>query len=207
MLWKRTGEDALVRRVFGRGSSRGSTWFGRFGDVAQHPPVWAVVASGLVLLGGARGRRAALRGGVGYTVAVLAHLPIKALVNRRHPPGAAFLNLGPFTSSFPSGHAASDLAFIFGVSQEIPKMFVPLSAVTTAAHWTLMRRRAHYPSDILAGGALGIAVALAMWKLWPPEDGPSSPSGPLSGGDDHRSGGQNGGVMFEPAAPPGDHQR
>lgn len=190
VLWRRTGEDALVRRVFGRGSSRGSSWFGRFGDIAQHPPVWAVVASGLVLLGGARGRRAALRGGVGYTVAVLAHLPIKAAVKRSHPPGAAFLNLGPFTSSFPSGHAASDLAFIFGVSQEIPKMFLPLSAVTTAAHWTLMRRRAHYPSDILAGGALGIAVALAMWKLWPPEDGPDLPRD----------------VTSEPAAPPGDHQ-
>jgi membrane-associated phospholipid phosphatase len=51
-----------------------------------------------------------------------------------------------------------------------------------AVHWSLIRKRAHYPSDVLAGGALGIAVALGMWKLWPPghaaqEDTPRVPAG------------------------------
>jgi hypothetical protein len=36
-------------------------------------------------------------------------------------------------------------------------------------HWSLIRKRSHYPSDVIAGGALGIAVAMVMWKLWPPE--------------------------------------
>ena len=37
-----------------------------------------------------------------------------------------------------------------------------------AVHWSLVRKWAHYPSDVLTGGALGICVALAVWKLWPP---------------------------------------
>ena len=37
-----------------------------------------------------------------------------------------------------------------------------------AVHWSLVRKRGHYPSDVLAGGALAIVVALAMWKLRPP---------------------------------------
>ena len=53
-------------------------------------------------------------------------------------------------------------------SQEMPRAFFPLSCASLAVHWTLVRKRAHYPSDVLAGGALGAAVALAAWKLWPP---------------------------------------
>ncbi len=78
------------------------------------------------------------------------------------------LRFGPVTSSFPSGHAATDLAFNLGASQEIPLLFIPLSAATLAAHWSIVRSRGHYLSDVLAGGGLGIVVALAAWRLWPP---------------------------------------
>ena len=162
-----SAEDALQSRLVGTGSRKGSTRFSRAGDVIQRPPTWAGIAA-LLAITGPRGRRAALRGGACYLSAALLHLPIKAVVGRRHPPGAALLQLGPFTSSFPSGHAASDLAFVLGASQELRVLFLPLSLATMAVHWSLIRERAHYPSDVLAGGALGIAVALACWKLWPP---------------------------------------
>lgn len=170
-------EDTLVAAVVGKGSRKGSTFFGRAGDVIQRPPMWAVIAAGLSATG-ERGRRAALRGGVCYVSAAAAHLPIKAVVGRRHPPGSARHQLGPVTSSFPSGHAASDLAFVFGAAQELPVAFLPLSACTLAVHWSLVRRRAHYPSDVLTGGALGIAVALAVWKLWPPRRSPRDEASP-----------------------------
>ncbi|HEX2272274.1 MAG TPA: phosphatase PAP2 family protein [Acidimicrobiales bacterium] len=179
-------EDALVARVVGKGSRKGSSLFGRAGDIIQRPPAWAGLAA-LLSVTGERGRRAALRGGLCYLSAALAHVPIKALVGRRHPPGAARHQLGPMTSSFPSGHAASDLAFAIGAAQELPLTFLPLSACTMAVHWSLVRKRAHYPSDVLVGGALGIAVALAAWKVWPPRrshDGnPSNvPEGPAEKG-------------------------
>ena len=160
-------EDALVATVVGKGSRKGTSVFGRLGDVVQRPPMWGVLAAALAATG-ERGRRAAVRGGVCYLSAAAAHLPIKALVGRRHPPRSARHQLGPFTSSFPSGHAASDLAFAFGAAQELPVALAPLSACTMAVHWSLVRKRAHYPSDVVVGGALGIAVALAIWKLWPP---------------------------------------
>jgi hypothetical protein len=160
-------EDALVERLVGEGSRKGSTLFGRAGDMIQRPPAWAGLAA-LLSATGERGRRAALRGGVCYLSAAAVHLPIKALVRRRHPPGSARHQLGPVTSSFPSGHAAADLAFAFGAAQELPVVLLPLSMCTMAVHWSLVRKRAHYPSDVLVGGALGIAVALAMSKLWPP---------------------------------------
>ena len=156
-----------MNRLIGTGSRKGSTWFDRAGNLIQRPPSWAAIA-GLLASTGPRGRRAALRGGACYLSAVAVHLPIKALVGRRHPPGSALLQLGPFTSSFPSGHAAADLAFVFGAAQELPASFVPLSCATLAVHWSLVRKRAHYPSDVLVGGALGIAVSLASRKVWPP---------------------------------------
>jgi len=170
-------EDTLVAALVGKGSRKGSTFFGRAGDVIQRPPMWAAIAAGLSATG-ERGRRAALRGSVCYLSAAAAHLPVKAVVGRRHPPGSARHQLGPVTSSFPSGHAASDLAFVFGAAQELPVAFVPLSACTLAVHWSLVRRRAHYPSDVLAGGALGIAVALTIWKLWPPGHSPRDETSP-----------------------------
>lgn len=167
MLRARSAEDAFVNRLVGSGTRKGTTWVSRAGDVMQRPPSWAAAAAVLAATG-RRGRRAALRGGLCYVSAAAAHLPIKAVVGRRHPPRAALKQLGPFTSSFPSGHAASDLAFVFGAAQALPGAFLPLSCASLAVHWSLIRKRAHYPSDVLAGGALGIAVSLAIGKLWPP---------------------------------------
>jgi undecaprenyl-diphosphatase len=179
----RSGEDAFVNRLIGPGSHDGKNWFGKAGNVIQRPPSWAAVA-GVLAATGDSGRRAAARGAVCYLSAAAVHLPIKAVVGRRHPPGASDLQRGPFTSSFPSGHAAADLAFVFGAAQEMPRAFVPLSFCSLAVHWSLIRKRAHYPSDVLAGGALGIAVSVAVWKLRPPSSG-DRPSGdrPSPGGD------------------------
>ena len=161
-------EDALVS-LLPRDEHQGTTWFGRLGDVVQQPPAWAAMAGALALGGGDRGRRAALRGSVCYGVtAVLANLVIKPLVGRSRPPGAGQKRVGPVTSSFPSGHAATDLAFTLAASQEIPLLFLALAPATTAAHWSLVRSRGHYPTDVLAGGLLAFAVVLTAWRLWPP---------------------------------------
>jgi membrane-associated phospholipid phosphatase len=143
----------------------------RAGAVAKRPPIWALVAAALVGMGGRRGKEAALRGGVGYGIAaVLANVLLKPLVHRRRPSGSEQARIGPLTSSFPSGHAATDLAFIFGVSQRMPVLFLPLSATTFVAHWSLVRTRAHHLTDVLAGGAIGIGVAVAVGALWPAKD-------------------------------------
>ncbi len=161
-------EDALVS-LLPKGARRGSTWFGRMGDVVQQPPVWAGLAGALAAGGGDRGRRAAVRGSICYCItAVVANLIIKPLVRRPRPPGAGENRTGPITSSFPSGHAATDLAFTLAASQEIPALFIVLAPATMAAHWSMIRSRGHYPTDVFAGGVLAVVVVLAAWKIWPP---------------------------------------
>ena len=136
-------------------------------DFAKRPPLWAGIA-GLLALSGPKGRAAARRAIAAYAAAGAIHLPIKLLVGRRHPPGAkANAKIGPILSSFPSGHTASELAFTLGAAQEVPALVVPLYAATFASEWSLIRSRAHYPSDVLAGAGIAVAVALAASKLWP----------------------------------------
>ena len=171
-------EDGVMR-LMPRKARQGATAFGRLGDVVQQPPVWVGLAGALALAGGDRGRRAAVRGSVYYGLAaVLGNLVIKPLVRRSRPPGSGEGRRGPVTTSFPSGHAATDLAFSLGASLELPVLFVPLSGATMAAHWSLVRSRGHYPTDVLAGGTLAVVLALVMWKLWPPrrttDDGPAA---------------------------------
>ena len=72
------------------------------------------------------------------------------------------------TSSLSSGHAASDLAFNLAAAQELPLLFIPLSGATLAAHWSMVRSRGYYLSDVLVGGALGVVVAGVAWKVWRP---------------------------------------
>ena len=158
----------MVSSLLPRRARRGSTWYGRLGDIVQQPPVWVGLALVLAGGGGPRGRRAAARGVVSYGVAaVVANLAIKPVVGRSRPPGAGEGRPGPVTSSFPSGHTATDLAFSLGVSQEIPLLFIPLTVATSAAHWSMIRSRGHYPSDVLVGGAVGVAVAITVWMVWP----------------------------------------
>jgi undecaprenyl-diphosphatase len=163
----RSAEDALTTRWVGKGARRGSTFLGRTADLAKRPPVWAGLA-GLMAVCGPRGRQAALRGSASYAAATTIHLPVKVLVGRRHPPGASRnTRIGPVLASFPSGHTAGELAFALGAAQELPLLFIPLYAATVASEWSLIRSRAHYLSDVLAGGGLAVAVAVAASKLWP----------------------------------------
>lgn len=57
---------------------------------------------------------------------------------------------------------------MFAASQESPLLIAPLSVATLGSHWSLMRSRIHYPSDIIAGGVVAVAVTGTAWKLWPP---------------------------------------
>ena len=116
--------------------------------------------------GGERDKRAATRGSICLWAAVIvANVLVKPLVRRPRPEKAGDGRSGPVTSSFPSAHAASGLAFTFGVPQELPVLFVPPALATAVGHWSLIR--GHHTSDVFVGGAIGVGVALAASQLWP----------------------------------------
>ena len=163
--WRR--EERLMWKLVKTGSRKGASPISRAGDVLRRPVVWAATVAGIALTG-PRGRRAAVRGVTCSAAASLIHLPIKRLFKRPRPRGAGIRAIGPLTTSFPSGHTATDLSFMFGAAQELPVLLLPLSIGTLGSHWSLLRGRKHYPSDVVAGGAIALAVASAAWILRPP---------------------------------------
>ena len=180
----------MLWRLVGPGSRRGRALPSRAGDVLRQPGTWAVVA-GAVSLTGPRGRRAVVRGMTCSAVAAVVQFPFKLAFRRPRPLGARLLRTQRRTSSFPSGHTASDLSFMFGATQEIPLLIVPLSVATLGSHWSLMRSRIHYPSDIIAGGVVAVAVTGAAWKLWPPRHTRRRPAPALrAAGDQEASEGE-----------------
>ena len=163
-------------------SARAVRVLDKAGHVAQQPPVWAAWAALIAKVGGPRGRRAAARAGACYAAAaVVGNLVVKPMVQRPRPRKARKKRIGPATSSFPSGHAATHLAFIAGSTQELPVTFFPLAATAVGAHWSIVRSRGHHPTDVVFGGVLGLAVAAALGKAWPPTRG-QEPPGPATSG-------------------------
>jgi undecaprenyl-diphosphatase len=148
----------------------------RLGRLADHSVLWALIAAVMAVRGDRRGRRAGLRGllciGLASTVA---NQPAKRLFRRqrpsrvdvplvRHVPGRPV----PASTSFPSGHAASAFAFAFGAGAELPAAArVPLVALAGAVGLSRVYTGVHYPGDVLAGAALGAAVAAASVRVWP----------------------------------------
>ncbi|HUP76719.1 MAG TPA: phosphatase PAP2 family protein [Acidimicrobiales bacterium] len=140
---------------------------------ANHSKLWIGVAALLAARGGRANRRAAIRGmlSVGATSA-LTNALIKPVAARRRPAPfhSAWLSRVarvPASASFPSGHAASAAAFAVGVSMEAPHLAAPLGLAATAVGWSRVRTRVHYPGDVLAGFAIGTAVAYATRRIWP----------------------------------------
>jgi membrane-associated phospholipid phosphatase len=70
--------------------------------------------------------------------------------------------------AFPSGHAAAEVAYVFGASLEAPATFVPLGTMALLAHLSLVKAGKHYISDTLGGGIMGLAVVALMAQAWPP---------------------------------------
>jgi len=133
---------------------------------------WLIVAAVLGGAGGRFGRRAALRGLLSIAAAsTIANGAVKLGARRKRPPrllGRPTRHFGrrPSTSSFPSGHTASAVAFAVGAAQELPVAGLPLGLLAGAVGWGRMRSRRHYPSDVLGGAAIGAIAAVATRRLW-----------------------------------------
>ena len=129
------------------------SWIGRLGAV------WIAIAFVLALMW----RRPAI---LVMTVAadlaadVLAEV-IKALVPRHRP---FEHQLGPpsATHSFPSGHAATSFACATVLSHYAPRFRVPFYVLATLIAFSRIYNGMHYPTDVLAGAALGVLTALLL---------------------------------------------
>ena len=135
---------------------------------ANYGRLWLLAAAGLATFGGRRGRRAASRGVAAIALAsAVTNGPAKLLVSRRRPSTesrAALIRM-PSSSSFPSGHSASAFAFATAVSRELPCLAPTIVPLAGAVAYSRVRTGVHYPSDVAAGSAIGIACGILAGRL------------------------------------------
>jgi len=162
--------DAWDRRLFNRLTrrERGVVDAGlkRLSNSANRSVLWFAIAAAIAILGGRRGRRAALRGVISIAItSTLVNLPLKYLARRDRPPmrpGDRPLPVSlPGSFSFPSGHSASAFAFATGVAIEEPRLLAPILPLAAGVAYSRVHLRVHYPLDVLAGVTIGAAMGLA----------------------------------------------
>ena len=202
--------DARLHAFIGRlPTTPADRWLRRLSTFANHGKLWVVIG---LLLGLRKGplRRGAIRGvGSQAVSSLLVNAVLKRFFGRVRPDlenlqSHRRLRREPGSLSFPSGHSSSAAAFVTGVAMESPLAGAALAPVALGVGYSRVHVGVHYPGDVVAGLAVGSAVAVATqhwWRIRPQEparvrtahEAPALPEGeglvvavnPRSGPDDY----------------------
>ena len=135
------------------------TAFKTLGLVGEYAAVWVAVGLAGAASDAARRRRWLLGAATGPG-AVVVNYAIKVAIGRErpliedHPP----LARAPSKLSFPSAHSTSSFAAATALGRVEPRTRLPLYALAAAICVSRPYLGMHYPSDVLAGVALGTLV-------------------------------------------------
>ncbi len=151
----------ILARTRGHGPRR-ERLIGTYSRLGEHAACW--LALGLAGAAVDPGRRRRWLGGAGVVAASYAlNFAVKIAVRRRRPDLPDLPPLTPTVSrlSFPSAHATTS----FAAAGVYSGLVCPPALYASAAGFALSRPYlgVHYPSDVLAGGLLGTALA-AGWQ-------------------------------------------
>ncbi|MEU8749033.1 bifunctional phosphatase PAP2/diacylglycerol kinase family protein [Streptomyces chartreusis] len=145
----------------------------RLSRSANHGLLWFATGAVIAASRTPRARRAAVRGLASLSLASLTINTVgKRSVRRTRPtldpvPLVRQLKRQPITTSFPSGHAASAAAFATGVALESPAWGLAVAPIAWSVALSRVYTGVHFPSDVLAGAALGAGAAFAVRGLVP----------------------------------------
>ena len=168
-------DTALVDRVARLPRGPWDPAFSWLTRAATHSKLWIAVAAALALKKGPP-RRAAAHGLMAVALASASvNLVAKRLLPRTRPhpealPVHRFLSPQPTSSSLPSGHSASAVAFATGVGFVSPRLGLALAPVAAAVAYSRIHTGAHWPSDVVLGSAFGAGAALATRAWWPRQE-------------------------------------
>lgn len=168
--WDKAATRALGRRRYHPAVDQGFRLLTRSADRSV---LWMGIAAALVATRDRRAQRAAFRGiGSVAVSSLIANQLGKRIVPRERPlltnvPIARLAHRVPASSSFPSGHSASAAAFAVGAATEFPQLALPLGGLAAAVAFSRIYTGVHYPSDVVAGVALGATVAAVGRVLVP----------------------------------------
>ncbi|MFK0045878.1 bifunctional phosphatase PAP2/diacylglycerol kinase family protein [Streptomyces sp. NPDC090741] len=165
--WDRALFDGVARRHW----PAADRVLPRLGRAANHGVLWGGAAAAIAVLGSTRARRAALCGAASLALASATVNTVgKWSVRRPRPllegvPEVRRLVTQPSTTSFPSGHSASAFAFTTGLALGAPGWGTVLAPVAASVAFSRVYTGVHYPSDVAAGAALGVAAGLVVRRL------------------------------------------
>ena len=130
---------------------------------------WVAGSAWLALRDGDRGRRAALASVAGmFTAVALVQGPLKQTFRRSRPFKrrlAFVVGPEPVDSSFPSGHTAGSFAAATALAAFYPKDRPILLGLAAAVGLSRVYLGHHFPSDVLAGAAIGTAIGSVWARL------------------------------------------
>lgn len=166
-----TADEAAAEAALPYQGSAAMEALGRFAWLGDQPPLRtlcaAVIAAGLAG-GDRRLARTGVRMLVAHTLATLAKDFVKERVDRTRPrskggrgkdhvprPGR---NSSKEETSFPSGHSAGAAAVAWAFARDYPEYAAPAYAAGSALALAQIPRCAHYPTDVGAGLAIGMAA-------------------------------------------------
>ncbi len=162
----------LVKAVSAFPGGGHDDFFRKLSAAANKGKLWFGVAAVMALIPG-RTRRAALHGLLAQGVASgITNLGFKTLLPRARPlpehlPAFRFVHPQPTSSSMPSGHSASAVAFALGVGIIRPALGAALAPIAAGVAYSRVHTGAHWPSDVVFGSAIGAGAALVTRKWWP----------------------------------------
>lgn len=157
----------LTRRAAAWTSPVARRFLPRVRSAAEHTKLWWGAAAIMAAVGGVRGRTAAAAGLLGMGAAELVSNAVcKQLVERRRPPEDLVPHSGvrdrPDSSSFPSGHTAAAVGFTVAAAGAWPAAAAASAVPAAVVAVERVHSGAHYPSDVAAGAAIGLAMGLLV---------------------------------------------
>lgn len=167
--------EKLFKPLAGTAPIRALDWFSKIAD----QPELRTIAGGLILAGifadSDRMVRAGSRMMIAHELATVVKGGIKLNVDRTRPRSATSKQAKKprrgnhkekELSSFPSGHSAGAIAAARAFSREYPEYSAIALGAAGLAALSQIPRCAHYPTDVAAGLAIGLAAEEAVHAAW-----------------------------------------
>jgi hypothetical protein len=150
---------AMRTRFHGRTAETIGKWLGRIGEWGA---VWIVIGIVMAFADPDNGEDWVVAGLLG-PISIGLNFIVKLIVRRPRPvlEGLPPLGGAPSSLSFPSAHATSSFACATAMTRIAPEaavLFLLAAAIALCRPYLGM----HYPSDVLAGAALGVGFGLLV---------------------------------------------